>query len=349
MKKLTVPIFRLLHIALFLTPALLRANGQPEQRQSIFDVLHHEEILELTLETSIDHFKQNRRSEENRKGRIAFRDAQGKKQVWNVKVSMRGAFRRIHCDEMPPLKLNFKKSDLAAAGLAPYDDLKLVPFCSDNHEIARETLYREYLAYRLYNAVTDYSFRVQLVQIKYIDTESGAISEQWAFLIEDTAQLRDRIGAEKAESDNIFNPDPERFDREYLKTVSVFQYMIGNTDWSLSTCKNLKLFVKNGKFIAVPYDFDFSALVNPPYFAPDSDYGLTSRFQRVYIGPREDIDDLHATAHAIAGKRIVMERMIRKFRLLSLAGRRDMLDYLNSFFDNPEEVSAGEKVLAERL
>jgi hypothetical protein len=345
MKKLSVPIFQILYISLLLTPALLRAQGQP---QSIFDVLHHQEILEFTLETRMDHFRQNRRSEESQKGRIAFRDAKGKKQVWNVKVSMRGAFRRIHCDELPPLKINFRKSDLAAAGLASYDDLKLVPYCSDNHDMAREALYREYLAYRLYNTVTDYSFRVQLVQIKYIDTDSGAISEQWAFLVEDAAQLQNRIGADKLERDNIFNPELERFDREYLKTVSVFQYMIGNTDWSLSTCKNLKLFVKNGKFLAVPYDFDFSALVNPPYFAPDSDYGLSSRFQRVYIGPRNDIEHLHATAHAIAGKRIVMERLIRKFKLLSLAGRRDMLDYLNSFFDNPEGVSAGEKVLAER-
>lgn len=335
-------------LLLFLSFGWVSADtGNAPVPTSIFDLMSHQDVLELTLETRLDHLRNNRRSDLPQEGRVVFRDAAGTKRVWHVKVNLRGAFRRIHCDNLPPMKLNFRKSELSGAGLAAFDDLKLVPLCAADLDAAADALLREFLTYRLFNAVTPYSFRVQLLQVNYIDSDNGEMFTQWAFVVEDAAQLRHRIGAEKIAEETLFNPPADRMDRDYLKTVAVFQYMIGNTDWSLSTCKNLKLMVKDGKLLAIPYDFDFTGLVNPPYFAPDSDFGFSSRNDRAFLGYPEDVEHLHDTAFAIAGKRHVLERMVRKFKWLSFASRQDMLAYLASFFDDPEVVTVPPRILAD--
>ena len=331
---------------LFLFTLLFSVNafGSREQR-SIFDLMHYKEVLDVTLEADFDYLKNNRRDEEYYPAHITFKDEKGKKQAWNIKVKLRGAFRRIHCAEMPPLKLNFKKSDLRAEGLADFDDLKLVSYCMGGEDAARDALMREYLAYKLFNAISDYSFRVQLLRITYKDADTGIRTLQWAFLIEDAAQLKDRTDTKKTDESKAYNLPADRFDREYVKMVAVFEYMIGNTDWNLGSGKNLKFLERNGKIITVPYDFDFTAFVNAPYFGPDSNYGLTSRQQRAFIGFPEDIDDLHNAIYSITGKRLVLEDIIKNFNLLPWSSRKDMLDYLASYFDNPDIMKVSERVV----
>jgi hypothetical protein len=318
--------------------------GKNEQ-QSIFDLMHYREVLDVTLEADFSYLKNNRRDDSNHNAQIRFKDEKGRKQNWNIKVKLRGAYRLIHCPEMPPLKLNFKKSDLKTAGLADFDDLKLVPYCLEEEEFSGDILFREYLAYKMYNAVSEYSFRVQLLRITYTDTGSGESEQQWAFLIEDAAQLMSRAGAEKVNELKAFNLPPDRFDRENLRLVSVFQYMIGNFDWSIGNVKNLKFFQKNDKIIVVPFDFDFTGLVNAPYLSIDSSYGITSRHQRIYLGFPEDVPELHTAIYSISGKRDVLEKIIKNFSLLSWASRRDMVNYLSAYFGSPDVVKVGEKVV----
>lgn len=344
MKKLILPMWMkpmLLIFTLLFSGKVFSENGQ----RSIFDLMQYKEVLELTLETDFTQLKNNRRSDDSYKAQITFKDEAGKKQVWDLKVKVRGAFRRIHCSQMPPLKLNFKKSDLKAAGLADFDDMKLVPYCMGSEDIAKDALLREYLTYKLFNEITDVSFRVQLLNITYKDSETGEKVRQWAFIIEDTAELRDRIGAEKVDETKIFNLPAEKFERDHLRMVSVFQYMIGNADWGIGSCKNLKVIEKGGKLIAVPYDFDFSALVNAPYFAPDANYGLTSRDQRIFLGFPEDLGNLSASKKIIAGKRQNLEATIKNFKLLSPSSRKDMLAYLAGYFDAPTTITT----VAERI
>ena len=57
-------------------------------------------------------------------------------------------------------------------------------------------------------------------------------------------------------------------DRELFLKMEFFQYMIANTDWSLSNKHNLEL-VKvpaRDKVIALPYDFDYSGFVGQIMF-----------------------------------------------------------------------------------
>jgi len=346
-------MIKLLIPSKYLTPVLLvfvllfssnifGKNNQP----SIFDLMHHQDVLRVTLEADFSFLKANRYDEGSHKAHLAFKDENGKKQDWDLEVNLRGAYRRVHCSVMPPLKLNFKKKELRAAGLADFNDLKLVPYCMGSEEDARDALLREYLTYKLFNAVSEQSFRVQLLQITYLDAGTREKTLQWAFLIEDTAQLRDRIGADKAEEMNFYGLTAERFEQDYLRTVAVFQYMIGNADWSIGTSKNLKFLLKEGRIIAVPYDFDFTGLVAAPYFVPDANYALTSRDERVYLGFPDDLPCLEPTILHFVDKRPLLESIIKNFKPLSRASRKDMLDYLGGFFDNTEILKTGERIIA---
>lgn len=314
-------------------------------KQSIFDLMHYEEVLNLTLETDLTALKTNRRDESSHPATISFEDASGKEQKWNLKVQLRGAFRRIRCEDVPPLKFNFKKSELTAAGLTKYDDLKLVPQCLENSAKGKEVLLKELLAYRLYNQLSHYSYRTQLVRITYIDSATGEKDKQWAFLIEDTAQLRNRIGGDKI--DDQFNMPVDSFHLAQARLVSVFQYMIGNSDWGFERIKNIKFIRRKGKVIPIPYDFDFSGLVNAPYAIPNSNVGQHHLEERIYLGFENESSPLTGTMRHIKGKRKKLEETVKAFKPLSFDARLEVLEYLKGFFDGPNEVRTKDLALAE--
>ena len=106
-----------------------------------------------------------KRNTEKHPAVFSFTDQSGAVQTWNIKVNLRGKFRRTRCENLAPLKLNFKKSELKAAGLAKFDDMKLVTHCMSSKSDAKALLQKEYLAYRLYNELTENSYRVQLLKI----------------------------------------------------------------------------------------------------------------------------------------------------------------------------------------
>ena len=108
---------------------LLIGNTLLATNPSIFDKMAYQEVLEVTMEGDFSTLRNNRRSADAQKVIISFKDADGQLQTWTTKVTLRGHFRRMRCDAMPPLKLNFKKSELKEAGLAKFDDMKLVTQC----------------------------------------------------------------------------------------------------------------------------------------------------------------------------------------------------------------------------
>lgn len=329
--------FKELHIFIFgflLSLSLSLPASANNPTTSIFDLMNYQEVLKVTLETDLQQLKENRRSNEYQEATLIFEDAAGNEQTWGLKVKPRGKFRRMNCTEVLPLKFNFKKGDLSEAGLAAFDDMKLVPQCVENRLEAEDYLKREYLAYRMYNEISQYSYRVQLLRITYLDSSTGKRSKQWAFLIEDTAQLRDRLGAELC--DDCYNMPNERFHLQAARMVAVYQYLIGNTDWSLSRMKNVKLLLINDKIVPIPYDFDFSGLVNASYAVPNNGLGQKSMRDRVYLGFKEDLGHLHAMTRIMVAKREKLTEIAMNFKLLKYGSRLDVVAFLETYFENPE-------------
>jgi len=209
----------------------------------------------------------------------------------NVMVSQRGKTRaRTNTCKFPPLRLNFKGAEVKDSFFDGQDKLKLVTHCSPSRRYQQYYL-AEYLAYRMYNLVTDLSFRVRLAQITYVDSE-GRLDPltRLGFLIEDIEDVAKRNGmveikVEKAPASRI---DPASGAR-----AALFSYMIGNLDWAFTAgppgegcCHNFKLIARNDArpLVPVPYDFDYSGLVNAPYAVPPDVLPVRRVTQRLYRG-----------------------------------------------------------------
>ena len=310
------------------------ANNQVTEQNGlgIFDALNFQEVVEVNLEMDINAIISDRRNVEKHPAIFSFLDENGNQQTWNIKVNLRGKFRRSKCAEMPPLKLNFKKSDLKEKGFASFDDFKLVTQCVEDEEIAKELLLKEYLAYKLFNQLSEESFRVQLLKINYIDSKSNDVKNHWAFLIEDTAQMRNRLSAEKVS--NSLNNKSKNFDAFSMKKMALFQYMIGNLDYDIAAARNIKLVKKADKLVAIPYDFDFSFFVNAPYLTVGPQFKVTTISDRVYLGFEEDLKNIEAVKDLFQKKKNSLYKIVRRFKWLDRKERSKILFYLDTFFDN---------------
>ena len=322
-------------ICVFLLLLVIKTNSFATNTTSIFDLMNHQEVLEVTMTGDFETLKTNRRSGDGQTVVLSFMDASGQEQTWTTNITLRGNYRRMRCTAMPPMKLNFKKAELKEAGLAKFDDMKLVTQCMEEAG-SKATILKEYLAYKLYNELTPASFKVQLLKITYIDTKTERTIKHWGFLIEDTAQMRNRLTAEKSEKKRGFLAKDFHSENFYL--TALFQYMIGNSDWDMIMCRNVKMLNKNGKLLTIPYDFDFSGLVNASYATPNSNYGMTSIQERIYMGYEEDLEHLEATLDYLNTKKKALKSIVKEFKPLPTRDRRAVLTYLVSFFNTSHKI-----------
>ena len=312
------------------------ATNKQNPSLSIFDEISYTETVDLTLEVDMAALTGDMRNTAKHKAKLSFVDKNGQQQTWDTKINLRGKFRRMNCSEVPPLKINFNKDDLRAAGLLAFDDMKLVTHCIKNTDVARELILKEFLAYKLYNQLTDESFRVQLLNITYADTRTGESKTQSAFLIEDTAQLRARLDAKKCKG-KIGVPI-EQLDRDQVNTVALFQYMIGNLDWNLGISQNVKMIRKGDKVLAIPYDFDFSGLVDAPYALMNSNVGQKKAKERIYLGLAKDQESMEVEIAFFKKEKKALLNYIKAFKPLTTNSRKDVLSYIKSFYKNIDKI-----------
>lgn len=208
-------------------------------------------------------------------------------QTIEVGVIPRGKSRLARC-KFPPLWLDLKKKQTTGTPFAGQNRLKLVTHCADNLE-SRGYLAAEMLTYRLFNLITPYSYRVRALTITYTDTDSGKNRTHHGFVIEHKKQLAKRLELELLDTPKLRLAD---LDTTYTSLANTFQYMIGNTDFSFSQgppgddCCHNTTPVKDldERVFSIPYDFDSSGIVNPPYAVPAENLGLRRLTQRKFRG-----------------------------------------------------------------
>ena len=194
-------------------------------------------------------------------------------------LKVRGNFRRSRSNcAFPPLLIDLPKKKTRNTLFASQNKLKLVTHCQVD-----EWVVREYLVYKLYNLLTDLSFRAQLARVTYTDSVGKRSPEtHWAFLLEDDSDVAKRNGMKVSNSKQTTMGYADSLS---MATVSVFEYMIGNTDWSVPYLHNIRLF-DNGQagLLPVPYDFDYSGIMETNYAIPPEQLGIQSVRERVYRG-----------------------------------------------------------------
>ena len=240
-----------------------------------------DELIEITLKGKTRELL-NDRADKSKYHPITFtyKKNDGSEISMPVEMKTRGHFRKLkeNCT-YPPLLIKFSKSEAHTSSIfREQSKLKLVMPCG-----ADDYIVREWLAYKIYNLVTPLSFRVRLVKVKIEDEKSKKnINPFYGIFLEEENQMAARNKATLTEQ----KLKPQQTQREPFLRMAVFQYLIGNTDWSVEYLQNIKL-VKTSSSqqpVTIPYDFDHSGIVNAPYARPAEELLMNSVQERRYRG-----------------------------------------------------------------
>jgi ribosomal protein L20A (L18A) len=309
--------------------ATLGWANQPEN-STLFNTFYQHEMLPIELELDFDAISESVETDEKSDAVFKYQNANGQWEEWSVNVKVRGRFRRRVCD-YPPLKIDFSKKDLQSQGLAPYDDLKLVTHCFDDPE-SKEAVIKEYLAYQMYNELSNQSFRAQLVEVIYKDISSRKRYKAYGILLEDVDELANRT--QSIECEECYGLNASDLNAEEMVTLQLFQYMIGNTDWDVPMSRNLKIMQKQGQsgYWLAPYDFDFSGLVDASYAIPDVNYKQKNITDRIYLGQRPSADVWNAVKQRYLRKKEDLIDIVNSVETLRKSTRKNAINYLDAFF-----------------
>ncbi len=329
-------------VALFLAAGAANAKDIRE-----YDPLFSaHDTLKIEVEGPFAFLARERPDEEEAEGKLRFTNEDGATVEFDVQIRARGNWRRNPeiCD-FPPLRINFKKSQTDDTLFHKQDKVKLVTHCNDTNRY-QQAVVSEYLAYRIYNTLTDYSFRVRLVDITYVYTDREKNTNSYAVLIEHKERLGKRMDGEPVETERV--PVDSIFPQN-LSLASTFQYFIGNTDFSPvaappdeECCHNQALFTsEEGPYRTIPFDFDQTGLVDAKHAAPNPRFGISTVKVRLYRGRCVNNELLPETLQHFRDKRPEIEALIGNQPELTPPTKRNLLKYVDSFYgviDKPRRV-----------
>ena len=306
----------------------LFSQHAPINRQAFF---LSDSVINVQLTTDIKKLRNNKSKPVWTPARIVMNFADTLVIDETIQVEPRGSFRKENCD-LASLMLNFNTS--TAPRLSKLKKLKLVGGCRNNSS-SEELLLKEYLVYKMYNILSPMSFRVRLLHVTYNDSMKRMKPyTQYAFLIEDIKDVAARNNCTE-KKDKTYGT--EGCNRQQITFVSVFEYMIGNTDFAVPNYHNLKLVVPLTDTFArpfvVPYDFDYSGIVNAPYAIPDENLDIKTVRDRYYRGYRRTLPELDTIVSVFKEKKETIIKYISNFYLLKPGVLKDMIYYLQQFYD----------------
>ena len=271
-------------------------------------------------------------------GQWTYVDENGESQRLDVSIRLRGNFRRAYC-ELPPIRLNFKKSQVKGTLFDGQNKLKLVSPCQHGLE-SQQDLLLEYMAYRVFEILTDHSFGARLIRLSYVDTDDKRKSwTDYAFVIESEGDIGKRLGLDKARvAENRF----EELDQPTTALAELFQLLISNHDYSVLKgpageycCHNSVMYTREAaadKRIPIPYDFDMSGLVNTDYAAPPSHLPIRLVRTRYYRGLCQPPEIMDATVGHLLSKKQAIIDLFRNQPELSRLSRSRNISYIKKFF-----------------
>jgi hypothetical protein len=258
-----------------------------------------------------------------------------------ITARARGKSRLRVCD-FPPIRVDFQGEATEGDLFAGQGKLKLVTQCRGQQSGDMNAL-EEYMAYRIFSLLSEVAYRVRLLRITYTDPGHGVdedLLHRWGFAIEPTAQLAERVGGADVDVSGVAL---KQLDPDQAALVYVFQYLIGNTDWSLVTSDGNEWCCHNGKFIQidnrlyyVPYDFDLAGLVDASYAKPDPSLRLRSVRKRKYRGFCTDSETLIHAIRRVNARKADMYQLFRDMPGLTDKARKKATTYLTQFFDKAD-------------
>ena len=253
-----------------------------------------------------------------------------------VRIRTRGHSRRkpINCT-FAPLRIEFPTNPVGTV-FEGQENLKLGTHCRDYGEYPQYVV-REYPIYRMFNLLTPRSFRVRLAEAHYMDAKDRKpVRGRWSLFLEDDDDVASRQGGRASDVHGL------SFRRTYLPTTIetlLFEYLIGNTDVSIREQHNVIVVEsREGTNYVVPYDFDYSGVVEAPYAAPSPVLRLGSVRDRLYRGPCLTLEEFEPFFARFRAKHDELLAAYDGIPLLPEGYIRKAKSYLEGFFrtiDNP--------------
>jgi hypothetical protein len=245
--------------------------------------------LEFTLIAPFKQLKKNRRGDEKpyQVAEVMYAGDSGTVRV-PVRVRVRGIWRRQNC-ELPPLRLNFNKDSAKKSTFAKLDKVRLVMHCRNGDDFDQYVL-QEFQLYRVHRLITPLSFDVRLARVTYIDAEKkDSLTRRYAFLLEEDDDFGPRVGGKALKTTGATGADLDPFENALF---GVWQYFIGNTDFSVAALHNVVLFSRDTSYFPVAFDYDWSGAVNSRYARPNPILkdirAVTDRLMRGYCAPEAE-------------------------------------------------------------
>lgn len=267
---------------------------------------------------------------------IEFVKDDGTTMSMSLRVRGRGHARRQICSFLP-LRLELPKEQTKGTVLDGHGPLKLGTHCRNESE---ELVLREYAVYRLYNLLTPRSFRARLAKATYVDVASKKpMATRHAVFIEDDDDVAKRLGGRIVDLQKVTF---QRVEADTLILMSIFEYMIGNTDMSMFLLHNIRLVqTPAGMRYTVPYDFDYAGLVDAPYAIPGSHFGLASVRDRLYLGPCKtaaELEPYFARMRAVKADAMALYDTLPGLSDRYRAGAKAYLEQFYRTIDRPGDV-----------
>lgn len=216
---------------------------------------------------------------------MKYMDEAGEERVLPVEVRARGHFRRQSSNcTFPPLFLRAEREVRDGSLLQGNPRLKIVTPCRPASAEYQQYIFTEYKAYRSYATIDSVHHRVRLANITYVDSLNRvrpiAVT---AFFMETDEEVGDEHGLEVFEQQGALW---DVFDGPHIDRIALWEFAIGNTDWSVSALHNIVMFRDStGGYRPVAYDFDWTGLVNPRYAFPNATLGIRTVRERLHRGP----------------------------------------------------------------
>jgi hypothetical protein len=264
-------------------------------------------------------------------GVLTMQDASGQTTTLHVTLRTRGHFRlRETLCSFVPLRVEFKPEEVKDTIFERQKSIKLITHCRNDREYEQYPL-REYLAYRVHNVLTKDSFRARLTKASYVQsTDNKPIVQRYGLFLEDDDDVARRMEGRIAELPRALFKDVEQ---QMLTQAAVFEYMIGNTDYSIYALHNIRLVRKaDNKTYTVPYDFDLSGLVNTTYAIAERSFGLKSVRDRLYRGPCRTPEEIEPVLQQFRDRKTEMLEVYESLPELDRDYRREAKSYLEEFF-----------------
>ena len=238
--------------------------------------------IEVTFTTNIGKIRGDKGENPPwRPATLSYKDTAGNAVDVALQARTRGIWRLKRCD-FPPMRLNFSGETSKGSIFHHLDKPKLVSYCQDR-DMYEDYILSEFQLYRIYQLLTPMSHKARLLKFTYADSGSGKVrARRYGFIIEEPAAMAARLGGKVMAQKGALPGDLDPFQDALF---GVFQYMIGNTDFSEAALHNVELYFGNDGVVApIAYDFDFAGVVNATYAVPDEKLGIPNVRQRLFRG-----------------------------------------------------------------